>query len=45
MDETNIDWIGGIAAQNKYVEGNGLSFDDARLVHHNKVVTNGHLAR
>ena len=36
-----MDWIGGIAAQNKYVEGNGLPFDDARVVHHNKTVTNG----
>ena len=36
-----MDWIGGIAAQNKYVGGNGLLFDDSRVVHHNKVVTNG----
>jgi hypothetical protein len=36
-----MDWIGGIAAQNKYVGGNGLPFDDARIVHHDKVVTNG----
>ena len=36
-----MDWIGGIAAQNKYVEGNGLPFDDAKVVHHNKTVTNG----
>ena len=36
-----MDWIGGIAAQNKYVEGNGLAFDDSKVVHHNKVVTNG----
>jgi hypothetical protein len=36
-----MDWIGGIAAQNKYVGGNGLPFDDARVVHHNKLVTNG----
>jgi hypothetical protein len=36
-----MDWIGGIAAQNKFVEGNGLFFDDARVVGHNKVVTNG----
>lgn len=36
-----MDWIGGIAAQNKYVGGNGLLFDDAHVVHHNKVVTNG----
>ncbi len=36
-----MDWIGGIAAQNKFVGGNGLSFDDARIVKHNSVVTNG----
>jgi hypothetical protein len=36
-----MDWIGGIAAQNKYVGGNGLDFDDSRVVHHNKMVTNG----
>jgi len=36
-----MDWIGGIAAQNKFVMGNGLPFDDAKVVHHDKVVTNG----
>ena len=36
-----MDWIGGIAAQNKFVEGNGLPFEDARVVWSNKVVTNG----
>lgn len=36
-----MDWIGGIAAQNKYVGGNGLSFDGAKVVGHNHVVTNG----
>ena len=36
-----MDWIGGIAAQNKFVGGTGLPFEDARVVHHNKVVTNG----
>jgi hypothetical protein len=36
-----MDWIGGIAAQNKYVGGNGLIFDDSRVVRHNNVVTNG----
>ena len=35
------DWIGGIAAQNKFVAGTGLPFEDARVVKHNKVVTNG----
>jgi hypothetical protein len=36
-----MDWIGGIAAQNKFSGGNGLPFDDARVVKHNNVVTNG----
>jgi hypothetical protein len=36
-----MDWIGDIAAQNKFIEGNGLPFEDARVVHHNNVVTNG----
>jgi hypothetical protein len=36
-----MDWIGGIAAQNKFVVGNGLAFEDAKVVRSNKVVTNG----
>jgi hypothetical protein len=36
-----MDWIGSIAAQNKFVGGNGLPFDDAKVVHHKNVVTNG----
>ena len=36
-----MDWIGGIAAQNKFVAGNGLPFDEAHVVHHKNVVTNG----
>jgi hypothetical protein len=36
-----MDWIGGIAAQNKFVSGTGLLFDDARVVKSDKVVTNG----
>jgi hypothetical protein len=36
-----MDWIGGIAAQNKFVSGTGLLFADAKVVHHNKVVTDG----
>src|SRR5580658_6623437 len=36
-----MDWIGGIAAQNKFSGGNGLLFDDARVVSYNKIVTNG----
>jgi hypothetical protein len=36
-----MDWIGGIAAQNKFSGGKGLPFDDSRVVHSNKIVTNG----
>jgi hypothetical protein len=36
-----MDWIGGIAAQNKFSGGNGLPFADAKVVGHNNVVTNG----
>ncbi len=36
-----MDWIGGIAAQNKFVAGNGLPFEEAKVVHHKNVVTNG----
>ena len=36
-----MDWIGGIAAQNKFVSGTGLPFADACVVHANKMVTNG----
>ncbi len=35
------DWMGGIAAQNKLVGGNGLPFDEAKVVRHNNIVTNG----
>lgn len=36
-----MDWIGGIAAQNKYNGGNGLAFDGAKVVGHKGIVTNG----
>lgn len=36
-----MDWIGGIAAQNKFVSGTGLPFDGARVVNSKKIVTNG----
>ena len=36
-----MDWIGGIAAQNKFISGTGLPFDDSRVVWHKGVVTNG----
>lgn len=36
-----MDWIGGIAAQNKFVSGTGLPFADSKVVWHNNLVTNG----
>jgi hypothetical protein len=36
-----MEWIGSIAAQNKFVSGTGLPFDEAKVVGHDKVVTNG----
>ena len=36
-----MDWIGSMAAQNKFVSGTGLPFDDARVVKSDKTVTNG----
>lgn len=36
-----MDWIGAISAKGKYVGGNGLPFDGAKVVHHKGVVTNG----
>ncbi len=36
-----MDWIGGISVKNKFVSGTGLPFADARVVGHNKMVTNG----
>ncbi|HTQ65773.1 MAG TPA: YciI family protein [Puia sp.] len=36
-----MDWIGGIAAQNKFSGGNGLPFADAKVVWPKNVVTNG----
>src|SRR5215212_11083224 len=36
-----MDWIGGIAAQNKFSGGNGLQFEGAKVVRRNNVVTDG----
>ena len=36
-----MDWIGGIAAQNKFIGGNGLPFEDSKIVWSNNVVTDG----
>jgi len=36
-----MDWVNNIIAKNKFVSGTGLLFDDAKVVNHQKVVTNG----
>ncbi|HPM29443.1 MAG TPA: YciI family protein [Chryseolinea sp.] len=36
-----MDWIATISAQNKFVSGTGLPFDNAKVVGHKGVVTNG----
>lgn len=37
-----MDWLDGIRAKGKYDgQGNGLLFEDSRVVGHNNVVTNG----
>ena len=36
-----MDWIGSIAAQNKFVQGIGLPFENSRVVKPKNVVTNG----
>ncbi len=36
-----MDWVDSIAAKNKFVSGTGLLFDDAKVVNHKKIVTNG----
>ena len=39
-----MDWIGGIAAQNKFVSGTGLPFENAKVVttkNSKAIVTNG----
>lgn len=36
-----MDWIGSIAAQNKFVGGNGLPFEDSKVVWPHNVVTDG----
>jgi hypothetical protein len=36
-----MDWVNGIAAKGQFVSGTGLLFDDAKVVDHKKMVTNG----
>lgn len=36
-----MDWVNTMVAKNQYVSGTGLLFDDAKVVNHKKVVTNG----
>ncbi|MCB0664315.1 MAG: transcription initiation protein [Saprospiraceae bacterium] len=40
MQQT-MDWINGIAAKEKFVDGTGLPFDGACVVNSAKMVTNG----
>jgi hypothetical protein len=40
MNQTR-DWISGIALQNKFIDGIGLPFEDARVVKPGNIVTNG----
>ncbi|MDB5231125.1 MAG: transcription initiation protein [Chitinophagaceae bacterium] len=40
MQQT-MDWIAGISAQNKFVSGTGLPFENARVVKPKGVVTDG----
>jgi hypothetical protein len=37
----HMEWVDSIAAKNKFVSGTGLLFDDAKVVNHKKLVTNG----
>lgn len=40
--EATMTWLNGIAAKGKFEgKGDGLVFDNAKVVHHNNVVTNG----
>lgn len=39
--QQQMEWVNGIAAKNQYVSGTGLLFDDAKVVDHQKLVTNG----
>lgn len=35
-----MDWVGGIAAQNKFVSGTGLVFEEAKVVRHGGITEN-----
>jgi hypothetical protein len=40
--KATMDWLNGIAAQGKFEhKGDGLIFDNAKVVHHGGMVTNG----
>jgi len=36
-----MEWVNGIVAQGKFVSGTGLLFDNAKVVDHKKLVTDG----
>lgn len=39
--QQQMEWVNSIVAKNQYVSGTGLLFDDAKVVDHQKLVTNG----
>jgi hypothetical protein len=39
--QQQMEWVNSIVAQNKFVSGTGLLFDNGKVVHHDKTVTNG----
>ena len=36
-----MEWVNSMVAKNKFVSGTGLSFDDAEVINHKKIITNG----
>lgn len=39
--QQQMEWIGNIEAEGKYISGTGLMFEDAKVVHANKSVVDG----
>lgn len=39
--QQQMDWVNSIAAKNKFISGTGLLFDEAKVVNHKKIVSNG----
>ncbi len=36
-----MEWVNSMVAKNKFVSGTGLLFDDAEVINHKKIITNG----